>query len=140
MWGRTTRERIGKDRHRFIDSVSRREPQICQPREWPVHRRQYVFQIRTGDVSEVDLTHAIAVLEYCNDVIHIFYRVAAPNGKRQGWPDIQHVPRGCSGGANKSQLQATWRSKNDAPPSSTHVDQCLPRLYLVYVGTEIKYC
>ena len=49
------------------------------------------MQTRTRVLTEFDLTHAIAALEYCDDVIRIFNweMGSAINEKRQGWPDIQ---------------------------------------------------
>ena len=41
---------------------------------------------------EADLTNAIAVLEFSNDIIHRPFGDTALNEERQGWPDIHGLP------------------------------------------------
>src|SRR5712692_6288218 len=44
-------------------------------------------------------------------------------------PDSQHLPNWCSFCAEKSEIQATWRTKNNRSPFSAHVHQRMPCLY-----------
>jgi hypothetical protein len=64
------------------------------------------------NVKEEDFIYAIAALEHCNNVVHAFRladTVFNVNEERQGWPDIQCVPRRCFGCTKKKlQAQATW--------------------------------
>jgi hypothetical protein len=60
---------------------------------------------------------------------------------RQCRPDTQHIPNRSSGIAEKLQVQATWRCKDDPSPSSTYVDQrdppmCCP---VIFIDIETKY-
>ena len=57
--GRSTQDRMQNDGRRF----GRAEPQICQRRNWLLHRRPNTFETRTREVH-ADVTHAIAALEY----------------------------------------------------------------------------
>ena len=89
--------------------------QTCQLMEWLLHRCQYVFQIRTRGALKADLAHTIAVLGCGNDVVRVFCPVgvvAVLNDEGQGGPDIQRVPRGCSGCANELQVQAVLVIQN----------------------------
>ena len=55
------------------------------------------------------------------------------------WPDVQCLPHWCTGVAVKSQIEATWRPKNNAPPFSAYVHQRIPRVYPWVIHAEIKY-
>src|SRR6266446_9095540 len=64
--GRSTQERIGNDRWCF---TVRGEPQLCQLREWHLHRCQHFIQLPILKVPEVDFIYAIALLKCHNDVV-----------------------------------------------------------------------
>src|SRR5258708_31298178 len=93
--------------------------QRCQIREWLLHRRQNLLQMRLRN-TKADFTHAIAALKCSNDVVHIrFFVNMTLNEERQGRPDIQQVSRGGFECTTKFQIQATRRTKHEASPSST---------------------
>src|SRR6266404_7981129 len=67
MRGRSAQERIWNDRWCFIIGA---EPQLCQLREWHLHRCQHFLQLSIRKVNEEDLTYAIALAKCRNDVVH----------------------------------------------------------------------
>jgi len=78
------------------------------------------------------VTYAIAVLDY--RPIRRRSEDTAENEERQGWPDIQALHRHVLCITTNLQIEATWRSENEASPPSTHVYQRLPRLDLPHKG------
>ena len=76
-----------------------------------------------------------------NDVIHAALLVAiTPYEHRQQWPGVYPLPHWCSWAAGKSQIEASWRPKNDISPLSAHVHQRVPRLCpCTIIHIEIKY-
>ena len=133
----STQERRGNDRHCLTSDM---KGQMSQFREWLLHCGQNVFRLGEAWNPDIDSTYAIVVLEYRKDVVHSprFFSIF-PYKDRQGWPNVQHLPRWFSGCAVKLQIQATRRPKNNVPPLSAHVNQCLPRLSVCVDEIEIKY-
>jgi hypothetical protein len=116
--------------------------QTCECREWLLHCYEQFFQVRIWNIPgpEIDSTYAIVALECRNDVILVPHFVAIDHhDDRQGWPDVQCLSHWCSGSAIKSQIQAPRRPKNDLAPFSTHVDQRIPPLYLLFIQIKIEY-
>src|SRR6266852_6048508 len=64
-WGGSTQEGIGNGWCFTICD----ELQICQLREWNLHRGQDSFQLPMLKAPEQDLTYAIALPKCCNDVV-----------------------------------------------------------------------
>src|SRR6266705_3591650 len=88
--GRSTQEGITKDRH---ISIIRMKLQVCQFREWHLHRREFFHQ-RSWNAPDADFTHATLLLECCNDVSHTPRSLPfgpEVNDDRQRWPDVQHL-------------------------------------------------
>jgi|SRR5882762_2904717 hypothetical protein len=78
------------------------------------------------------MAYAIAVLESTSTGVP--FEDTAVNEERQGWPDIQALHRHVLCITTNLQIEATWRSENEASPPSTHVYQRLPRLDLPHKG------
>lgn len=73
--------------------------------------------------------------------MHTAHRVSIlPDDDGQGRPDTERPLHGCCRTAVKLQIEATWCSKCDAPPFSTNVYKCVPRIYpFGCIHVEIKY-
>jgi hypothetical protein len=56
---------------------------------------------------EADLTYAIAVLEFSNEITHCRSGDISLDEERKGWPDIEGIPRRYFGIIIKLQVQAT---------------------------------
>jgi hypothetical protein len=69
-----------------------------------------------------DTADTIWVLESCNEIIFIFWsNLMVFNDDRKGWPVTKVLPDGRSGRAEKFQIEAGWRRKNEISPSLANV-------------------
>src|SRR5713226_5279251 len=66
-WGGSTQEPTRNDRRSVVFGP---QPEICQSREWHLHRSQDLLQKRTWNTPQLDFTYTIVVLESRDDVMH----------------------------------------------------------------------
>jgi hypothetical protein len=81
--GKSTQERIWEHCRacdRRVEFGIRREAEVCQRREWLLHRLPDLFQKRTRKAKQVDSTYPIVMLEHGEDVI----------GVPTAWGTVQH--------------------------------------------------
>jgi hypothetical protein len=112
----------------------------------PVLYRSQLFELRGGH-TQAETVYTIGVLECSHDIIVDIRAItvkAVVNEYREGQPEIEMFPEGCSHVACATQLEVetAWRCEYDLLPSSTYMHQfdAFPWLVIVFVDyTGVKY-
>lgn|SRR6267142_773927 len=154
MWAGSAQERLREDGHHLVVirlTLVRPEPNEHHDRKRPLHLRGQSLQERTRYAVEVEPPYAVALLDRGEDLTAVLEaervvrrRAAGPvayhdgHGGRQ---ELQQLPHGGAGRAEKLQVQTARRRKDETAPPPTNVRQRVPspRIISEIHPVEIEY-